>query len=130
MWITLTDFSFLLRSAPNCKNCYFLDNLRTITQEGNMETRQMTPFFSSSFSALTVCNIHFYIWKYSKFIFMWSILVCKISQFWAKATDSNSPSYFSRKKTLRLLKIHIMFCPPGGVKKGSNSWNISLSICF
>ena len=37
----------------------FLDNLKTITQEGNMETRQMTPFFSSTFSALTVCNIHF-----------------------------------------------------------------------
>ena len=37
----------------------FLDNLRTITQEGNMETRQMAPFFPSTFSALTVCNIHF-----------------------------------------------------------------------
>ena len=32
----------------------------------------MTPFFSSTFSDLTVCNIHFWIWKYSKFIFMWS----------------------------------------------------------
>ena len=28
---------------------------------------------------------------------LWSILVCKIPQFWAKATDSNSPSHFSRK---------------------------------
>ena len=32
-----------------------------------------------------VCNIHFWIWKYSKFIFMWcpiwSTLVCKIPQF-------------------------------------------------
>ena len=33
--------------------------LRTITQEGNMETRQMAPFFSSTLSALTACNIHF-----------------------------------------------------------------------
>ena len=45
-------------------------------------------FFSSIFSALTVFIIHFWIWKYSKFIFMWSplwyILVCKIPQFLAK----------------------------------------------
>ena len=33
------------------------ENLRTTTQKGNMETRQMTPFLSSTFSA--VCNIHF-----------------------------------------------------------------------
>ena len=59
MQIALTDLDFLLRSAQNCKKCSFLDNLRTITQEGNMETRQMTPFFSSTFSDLTVCNIHF-----------------------------------------------------------------------
>ena len=83
------SWDFLLRSAQNCKKCNFLDNLRTITQEGNMETRQMTPFFSSTFSDLTVCNIHFWTWKYSKFIFMWStlwfILVCKVPQFLAKS---------------------------------------------
>ena len=36
-----------------------VDNLRTITQEWNLETRQMAPFFSSTFSAITACNIHF-----------------------------------------------------------------------
>ena len=50
---------FLLRSAQNCKKCTFLDNLQTITQIGNMETRQMTPIFSSTFSAPTVFNIQF-----------------------------------------------------------------------
>ena len=30
---------------------------------------------------------------------LWSILVCKISQFWAKTNDSDSPSYFPRKQT-------------------------------
>ena len=73
-----------MRSAQSCKKCTFSDNLGTITQEGNMGTIQMTPFFSSTFSDLTVCNIHFWIWKYSKFIFMWSplwsILVFKIPQ--------------------------------------------------
>ena len=43
--------SFLLGSVQNYKKCTFLDNLRTITEERNMKTRQMTPFFSSTFSA-------------------------------------------------------------------------------
>ena len=34
----------------------FFDNLRTITQEGNMKTRQMTPLFLSIFIAVTVYN--------------------------------------------------------------------------
>ena len=32
----------------------------------------MTPFFSSTFWALTVCDIHFCVWKLPKFIFMGS----------------------------------------------------------
>ena len=48
-----------LSKAQNCKKCTFLDNLRTITPEENIKTRQMTPFFSFTFSTLTVCNIHF-----------------------------------------------------------------------
>ena len=58
-------------------------------QEGDIETIQMTPIFSCTFSALTVCNIHLGIWKYSQFIFMWfplwSILVCKIPQVLGKS---------------------------------------------
>ena len=45
--IALTESDFWLRSAQNYKKCTFLDNLRTITKEGNMETRQMTPFENS-----------------------------------------------------------------------------------
>ena len=52
MSITLTELGFLLRLAQNCQKYTFLDKLRTITQEGNVETRQMTPFFSSTFFAL------------------------------------------------------------------------------
>ena len=33
------------RLVPNCKKCTFLDNLQTITQEENMETREMALFF-------------------------------------------------------------------------------------
>ena len=57
MYIALTDLDFLLRSAQSCKKDTFLDNLQTISQDENMEIRQMTPFFSSNFSS--VCNIKF-----------------------------------------------------------------------
>ena len=57
-------------------------------------------FFSST-SALTVCNIHFWIWKYSKFIFMWSpfgpFWSVKYLNFWPKAIDLDSSLYSSRK---------------------------------
>ena len=52
---------FLAEVSTKLHKMHFLDNLRTITQEGNMETRQMTLFFSSNFSALTFCNIHFFL---------------------------------------------------------------------
>ena len=45
MQSSLTDLHFLLRSAQNCERWTFLDNLQTINQVGNMETRQMTQFF-------------------------------------------------------------------------------------
>ena len=71
-WIYVNFFNSFRFLAEVIKNCTFLGNLRIITQKGNMETRQMTQFFSCYFSALTVCNIYFWIRKYSKFIFIWS----------------------------------------------------------
>ena len=62
----------LLRSTQIRQKCTILANSRTITQERKKETRQMTPFFSSTFWALTVCDVHFCIWKLPKFIFMGS----------------------------------------------------------
>ena len=54
MVIALTDVRFLLRSAQIRKKYTFLDNLRTVTQEGDMKTRQMAPFCSSTVSTLNV----------------------------------------------------------------------------
>ena len=51
---------FLAEVSTKMEKMDFLDNLRTITQEGSTETRQMTPFLLSTFAALTVCDIHFY----------------------------------------------------------------------
>ena len=39
------------------------------------ENYKNDPIFSSTFSALPACNIHFWIWKYLKFIFNFIILV-------------------------------------------------------
>ena len=91
---------FLAEVSTKLQKIHFMYNLRVISQEGSMKTRQMTPFLNLRFFE-AMSGIHFYISKWSKFIFMWSslwsILVCKIPQFWAKATESDSPSYFSRK---------------------------------
>ena len=57
---------FFLRSAQNWKNALFFSR---IWRWRNMKTTQITSFFSSTFFALPVCNIHFWIWKYIKFIF-------------------------------------------------------------
>ena len=37
-----------MASAKNCKKDAIFNNLRTITQEGDLKTRQMTPLFSSA----------------------------------------------------------------------------------
>ena len=114
MYISLIDLDFLLWSAWNCKNCIFSDNLWTITEDGII-------IFSFTFSAQTACNIHFWIWKYSKLIFMcsplWSILFCKIPQFLAKSYRFGQLTIlFLKVDTLRLLKIYITFCPPARAK--------------
>ena len=92
--------------------------------------------FLSTFSAQTVCNIHFWIWKYSKFVFicsrLWSILICKIPQFSAKSYRFGQFTIlFWNVDTLRLLKIYITFCSPARAKYSfflaSSSWTILVS---
>ena len=54
------------------KKFIILGNLRPITRERKKEIRQITLIVSSTFWVLTVCDIHFCIWKLPKFIFMGS----------------------------------------------------------
>ena len=73
----------MLRSTQFCKKCTILGNLRTITQDRDMKTRQMTPFFSSTFWAQTVSDIHICISEcQNSFSWnpLWSILVCEIPE--------------------------------------------------
>ena len=49
----------LAKVSTKLQKWTFFDNFRTMTHKENMETGQMTPFFSSTFSAQTFCNISF-----------------------------------------------------------------------
>ena len=107
----------MLRSAQNCKKYTFLDNFSTTTQEGNMETRQMTHFFHLLFP------IQLFVMFISEFentqnlfsgvLPFGLIWFAKYLNFWPKATDSDTSSHLD---TMRLLKTYIMFCPPAGAK--------------
>ena len=43
--MSLTELVLLLSPAQNCKKITFLDNVKTITQEENMEIRQKTSYY-------------------------------------------------------------------------------------
>ena len=64
-----TRLGYFAEDSTKLKIMHLLDNLGTITQEENMEIREMTAIFFIYFFSCN-CGIHFWIWKYSKFIFM------------------------------------------------------------
>ena len=86
-----------------------------------MKTTQMTPFFSATLSALPVCNIHFWIWKYLKFFFK---SFYYFGPFWSVKYQIKNKKY--RQKLLFGLnflenrhpkfKVYIIFCLPAGAK--------------
>ena len=91
-----------------------------------METRQMTPFFSSTFSALTVTFISEFENTQNSFSCgspfdkFWSI---KYLNFMPEATDSDSSSYFSRKQTSEVTKNQCyVLSPDREPKKGISAW--------
>ena len=47
--MTITALNVLLISAKYCEKDTIFNNLNTVTQKGDMKTRQMTPFFSRAF---------------------------------------------------------------------------------
>ena len=126
-WIEIKCFNiylgFSLRSAQICKKCTIWAILRTITQE-RKKIRQMIPFFSSTFWALTVCHIHFCIWKLPKFIFMGS----SFRSFWS----ANYLNFGGVRCEIRILPRSIQ--ETYALRKGKNqvllflsSWKPNLS---
>ena len=50
MYIALIDLGFLAHVSTKLQKMHCLDNLRTITHDRNMGTRQVTPFFHLIFT--------------------------------------------------------------------------------
>ena len=79
-------FRYLGEVRTNLQKCTILGNLRTITQEGKKETKQLTPFFILSLSSN--CSLIFtFVFENCQNSFSWrlphwSILVCKVPEFW------------------------------------------------
>ena len=112
----------------------FLDNLRNITQEGSTETRQITPFFLFTFSALFV--IFIFIFENGQNSFS-----CgppfglsrsgKYLNFGQKLPIQTARHIFLESRQPEVTKIHIMFCPLRRVKKGISLWtNASVQRCL
>ena len=54
---------------------------------------------------------------------VWSMLVCKMPQFRAKATDSDSPSYFSKSRHHEITRnSSYVLSPEESQKKGISSY--------
>ena len=99
-----------MRSAQNYKKCTFLDNLRTITQETNMEARQMTPFSPND---------------------LWSILVCKIPHFGQKLPIRTAHQFFLESRHPEVIKNpYYVLSPKRSQKKGLSSLTINITKAF
>ena len=66
-------------SKPWCSDLFWRGSTHnTWSRQVKWQIKNISPLpqrhqtWEGTFSALTVCNIHFSIWKYSKIIFMWS----------------------------------------------------------
>ena len=97
---SLTDSGFLLISPRNCKkNAHFgqfkhHNSGRKHVSQTNNPTFLSTSMLSlqHSFFHLTIVKIHFHVVPT-----LFHSCLYKEPQFWAKTTDMDSPSYFSRK---------------------------------
>ena len=78
-------FRFLSKVSTNLQKMCNFRQFKDHNSGKNKGNQRNDPIFWFTFWALSVCDIHFCIWKISKFVFMgsplWSILVCKIPEF-------------------------------------------------
>ena len=110
-WIYVNFFNSFRFLAEVIKNCTFLGNLRIITQKGNMETRQMTQFFSSYFSALFVTFISEFENTQNLFSYGTPLVHSGIPQFSAKSYQFEQVIIlFQKVDTLMSLKTSFVFC--------------------
>ena len=98
----------------------------TITQERNMETRQMTPSSSTTFSTLTVCNIHFCIWIHFYVVPFGQLQSTKYPNFEQKLLTWIAHHTFLESRHPEVTKnSYYVLSPEGSQKKGISSWTKS-----
>ena len=94
-------------------------NLRIITQEWNMETRDMTPVFHLLFQLyLSVTFIFVFENSQSPFLFGPLSVNSGLQNTWiyGQRLPFRTAHYSFLEDTLRILKIHVVFLPPGKLK--------------
>ena len=113
----------LTKISTKLQKCTFLDNLRTITQEANMETRQIIHFLHLIFPLCLFVTLVF-VFENSQNSFSYDPT---FGPFWSVkylyfgAIFGQPIKIFQKVDTLKLLKIFIMFCLPRGAKKKVSS---------
>ena len=122
---------FFVEVSIKLKKYTFFDNLRIIMRERKMEITKINPFFHLLFLLyLLVTFISEFENTENSFSIslFWSVLVCKIPQYFAKHYwFGQLVILFQKVDTSRLLKIHIIFCLPAEqipIFLGSSPWTL------
>ena len=118
----------LAEVSTELQKMHFLDKLRTITQEGSTEIRQMTPFFIYFFSSIFI-----FIYENGQksfscdppFGLFWSV---KCLNFEQNLPIRTAHHIFLESRQPEVTKIHIMFCHPGGAKKKLSAYGL-IPVC-
>ena len=119
---------FQAEVSTKLQKMHFMDNLRVISQEGSMETRQMTPFFIYVFLKLYLAFI--FIFQNGRnsfscghpFGLFWSV---KYLNFGQKLPIRTTHHTFLESRHPEVTKNpYLWFVPRGEPKKGISSWNI------
>ena len=126
-WIEKSCFDrlrFLAEFSTNLQKMHYFGQFKDHNSRRKKGNSTNDSIFLSTFWAVTVCDIHFCIWKLSKFIFMGvllsSILVCKMPEFWrCKLWDQNFVWFNSGKIHLGKVKKQVLLFP--------SSWELNLS---
>ena len=105
-WVEINCFNrfrFIAEISTNLQKMHYFGQFKDNNSGSIKETRQITPFFLSTFWVLTVCDNHFCISKLPKIHFhgvlLSSILVCKIPEFGGVSCEIRILSHSIRKHT-------------------------------
>ena len=113
---------FLAEVSTKLQKMHFLDNIRTITQKGSTETRQMTSFFYQFVIFIFLFENGLNLFSCGSFFgLFWS---AKYLNFQQKLPIWTTHHICLESRQPEVIKVHIMFCPPRGAKKKVSSYGL------